>query len=415
MTPPSGPPAHADVVVVGAGLAGLNAARELTTAGVDVAVMEGADDVGGRVSTDVVDGRLLDRGFQLYNPAYPEGARVLPPDRLMLRPFGRGTRVLRRSGSVLLADPRQLPRKAPGLVRTPGGVVAGARFAAYLAACGLRDAATIKARPDQAIGDVLADQVRSSELMDSVVQPFLAGVFGDPDLATSRRYADLVLRSFVRGTPSLPTYGMAEIPRSLAMDVGSHRIHCGVPVSGVTATEVRHAAGTTTARHVIVATDAVAAAHLVPGVPVPRFNALTTWYFLARQGDLGPDASLLMIDGDRRGVLTNIAAVSAVAPAYARSGELLVAATAVGRFADDAPARAHLRLAVGAGTGRWPLLARYEIPHALPAFPVRTPLRRRQDFGGILVAGDHRDTPSIQGALVSGRRAARDVLGRLRG
>ncbi len=104
-----------------------------------------------------------------------------------------------------------------------------------------------------------------------------------------------------------------------------------------------------------------------------------------------------------------------MAPAYARSGELLVAATAVGRFADDAPARAHLRLAVGAGTGRWPLLARYEIPHALPAFPVGTPLRRRQDFGGVLVAGDHRDTPSIQGALVSGRRAARDVLGRLRG
>ena len=39
---------------------------------------------------------------------------------------------------------------------------------------------------------------------------------------------------------------------------------------------------------------------------------------------------------------------------------------------------------------------------------------RTSGKGGIVVAGDHRDTPSIQGALVSGRRAARTVCRRLR-
>ena len=65
-----------DVVIVGAGLAGLAAARHLAIHGVDVVVLEASDAVGGRVRTDRVDGLLLDRGFQLYNPAYPEPSRV---------------------------------------------------------------------------------------------------------------------------------------------------------------------------------------------------------------------------------------------------------------------------------------------------------------------------------------------------
>src|SRR6201988_1113024 len=47
-------PANADVVVVGAGFAGLSAARDLVRLGPDVVVLEGRDRVGGRSSpTDV--------------------------------------------------------------------------------------------------------------------------------------------------------------------------------------------------------------------------------------------------------------------------------------------------------------------------------------------------------------------------
>ena len=93
-----------DVVVVGAGLAGLAAARQLAIYGADVAVVEAADQVGGRVRTDHVDGFTLDRGFQLYNPAYPEAARVLDHETLSLRPLVRGMNVVRsqRKGRTVL-------------------------------------------------------------------------------------------------------------------------------------------------------------------------------------------------------------------------------------------------------------------------------------------------------------------------
>ena len=66
-----------DVVVVGAGLAGLACARELTSAGLVVRVVEAADAVGGRVRTDHVDGYTLDHGFQVLNTAYPELRRMI--------------------------------------------------------------------------------------------------------------------------------------------------------------------------------------------------------------------------------------------------------------------------------------------------------------------------------------------------
>ena len=58
-------PTHCDVVIVGAGLAGLVAARVLEQNGIAPLLLEASDGVGGRVRSDIVDGFILDRGFQV--------------------------------------------------------------------------------------------------------------------------------------------------------------------------------------------------------------------------------------------------------------------------------------------------------------------------------------------------------------
>ncbi|WP_432549487.1 FAD-dependent oxidoreductase, partial [Kineococcus esterisolvens] len=121
---PSPPlPPSADVVVVGAGLAGLACARHLSAAGLQVAVVEASDGVGGRVRSDVVDGFRVDRGFQLVNPAYPELHKVLDVAALRLQPFDAGVAGAGGGRGSGVHDPRRLP--APPVVgqRVPHGAV----------------------------------------------------------------------------------------------------------------------------------------------------------------------------------------------------------------------------------------------------------------------------------------------------
>src|SRR5690349_10247515 len=98
-----------DVLVVGAGLAGLRCAGELARAGREVRVYEASDDVGGRVRTDVIDGFRCDRGFQVLNPAYPELQRAVDVSALRLQSFGAGVAVRRTHGSTVWAHPLREP------------------------------------------------------------------------------------------------------------------------------------------------------------------------------------------------------------------------------------------------------------------------------------------------------------------
>lgn len=407
------------VVVVGAGLSGLAAARHLTRNGIAVLVLEGGDAVGGRVRTDIVDGFRLDRGFQLYNPAYPEGRRVLDTEALDLRAFVAGARVVLRPRGrrqvARVADPRREPSwTLSSLLARIGSPVSTTRFAAYAASRALRSPAALRDEPDITSAEALRRAGADRHLMERLLRPFLSGVFLEADLTTSRRFLDLVLRSFVRGTPSVPARGMQQIPDQLA--VGTD-VRLGAPVAEVSARGITLAeGGTITADAVIVATDPVTAQRLVPGLRAPAPRSVTTWYYKP-DGDptrLADGEAVLTLDGARRGPVINTVVLTHAAPEYAPPGTGLVSASALGvrpSAAHETAVRDHLGWLYGVPTSRWELIATYPIPYALPAMPVPFDLRRPvRTPAGVYVAGDHRDTSSIQGALVSGRRAAEAVL-----
>lgn len=402
-----------DVVVVGAGIAGLNAAHHIAEAGLDVVVVEAADRVGGRMQTDEVDGFQLDRGFQLYNPSYPEGIRALDHDALDLRSFFPGAVLATEVGPRWLVDPRRAPSSALRNVRAPLGVLGTMRTLRYLSACAVMDPQELQQRPDMSTRDAFAKAHLDGRPSDLLLRPFLTGVLADEELATSRRFADLVLRSLARGTPAVPATGMQAIPEQLARPLRS-RIFRNTRALSVSPTRVVTDAGTIDCDAVIVAADPSTAAALVPGLPTPQMRALTTWYFAIEELDLYGGKPVLVLESCGRSPITNTAVMSYAAPGYAPEGRHLVQATAVGLpEVELATLRRHLAELYGMPTGHWELIASYPIAHALPAALPPLTLRAPQDFDGIVVAGDHRDTPSIQGALVSGRRAAQKVRRRL--
>jgi len=402
---------RADVVVVGAGLAGLVCAATLQRRGLDVRLLEAADEVGGRVRTEVVDGHLCDVGFQLLNPAYPAVGRLVDVGALRLQPFAAGVRVRRSDGSVTLGDPRREPRLLLATLRSglldPREITGLARWAAPV----LLDAKRTMRDDDLTLDQSLDAAGVRGPLRRHVLEPFLAGVLADDTGTTSATFVRLLIRSFVLGTPALPHDGMRALPAQL----GTHLLRpaeTGVRVLGVdtgaSSATVRIASGSITARAVVVATDAPDAAELGAVPPKTPMGGLVTWWFSTRAGM--PRDRLLVVDGDR-GPVVNTAVVSAAAPSYAPSGSDLVQVTTLAAAGlTDAAARAEGGRLWLTDPADWDLLVRHDVPRALPrSMP---PLHARQPVevgDGRFVCGDHRDTPSIQGALVSGRRTARAV------
>ncbi|SEQ94873.1 NAD(P)/FAD-dependent oxidoreductase [Microlunatus flavus] len=407
----------APVVVVGAGLAGLACAQRLSRAGVEVVVLEASDGVGGRVRTDVVDGYRCDRGFQLLNPSYPALGPVLGDAGLAaldLRPFAAGTVVGHGRTRSVLADPRREPRYVVGSLRAPLGTFAEkVRFAAWAASTltPVRGKRGQLAAPDRSRAEELDAWGITGRLRAGVVDPFLTGVLAEDDGSSSAHLVRMLVRSFVLGSPSVPALGMGRFPEQVAATLPPGTVRLGVRVHGATGSSVRTDDGELAARAVVVATDPTTAGALT-GAGAPRMKALTTFWHATDQPPT--TRPLLHLDADHRGPMVNTAVMTTVAPTYAPAGRSLVATTVLGAdgsAAVERAAREQAGLVYGTGTASWELVTTHVVAEALPAQP--PPLEHRQPVrvgDGVLVAGDHRDTASIQGALVSGRRAADAVL-----
>jgi monoamine oxidase len=409
--------ARTDVLVVGAGLAGLLCATTLEARGLSVRMIEASDGIGGRTRTDVVDGHLCDRGFQLLNPAYPAVQRYLDLTSLDLRPFDAGVAVSGPDGLRAVADPLRAPRLL-GATLASGFLhpLELARLAAW-AAPSLGSVDRLIRSPDATLVESLAAAKIHGRIRREILDPFLTGVLADSAGASSANFTRLLLRSFLLGTPGVPAGGMGVMAGQLA-DRLHTPVQVGVPAlalrEGIDGAVVQTDQGELSARAVVIATDPAAAAGLLP-LAAPKMKGLTTYWFSTRTAPT--DLKLLVVDGRGRGAgpVVNTAVMSHAAPAYAPQGRHLVQATVLWpNDADEQQVRDHLHRIYGVSTRAWDLLVRHDITNALPEQPPPLVHRRPVSLGnGLFVAGDHRDTASIQGALVSGRRAANAVTAAL--
>ncbi|MER6632042.1 NAD(P)/FAD-dependent oxidoreductase [Streptomyces sp. NPDC000987] len=420
---------RADVVIVGAGVAGLSAAHRLTSAGVTTTVLEAGPCAGGRMATEKVDGFRLDRVGQLLCTAYPE-LRLTPGlDGLVLRPFapgvllhsdGRrhraglpaatgGARGALHAVRALASTPsRSAPRSGAPL----GTAVDQARLGTALARLAATRAERLLARRELPAGQALAARGLPARTVDGFLRPLLAALLCDPELTTSSRVADLALRAYASGRLCLPEGGAEALPELLARGLPPGTVHTGVRVTSVSTNGVTTAEhGEIRCRAVLLATDARAAAELLPGLRVPDFHPVTVVHH-ATDEPPGTGAFLLL-DADRGGPVAHTAVVSRVDPARAPAGRTLVSSTVLGPPPPelDTAVRMHLARLYGTSTARWETLAVHHTAEAVPAMRPPHDLRRPvRLLAGLYVCGDHRDTSTVQGALHSGHRASAAIL-----
>jgi phytoene dehydrogenase-like protein len=418
----------ADCIIVGAGLAGLACGRELVRAGRRVIVLEAADRVGGRVATDTVDGFRIDRGFQVYNDAYPEGRRQLDLAALALGRFEPGALVAHGGRLRRVADPWRRPLAAVGaLLDGTIGIGDGLRTA-RLRSAALGELARGRLDPDApAAGD---DRSTREELLargfsDGFIRrffvPFFGGVFLERALDTSADVFRFDFAMFARGSASLPRGGMDAIPRQLAAALPAGAVRLNTRAERVEPGRVLVSGGETlTADAVIVAAEGTAAARLLPPehrgeLAARRWKGTRLVAFAADRSPLPRPTLVVNADG---GPVDNLTVPSDVVSGYAPPGQSLVCVSVRDDApTDDEPLADAVRGQAGGWFGeaslRWRPLAVVRVDHALPD---ESPAARRlRSPGGrlaprLFLCGDHCSSASINGALASGRRCAEAVL-----
>ena len=414
-----------DVIIVGAGLAGLACACELTAHGLSCQMLEASDAVGGRARTDTVDGFLLDRGFQVLLTAYPEAQRLLDYPALHLSSFAPGALVRFDGRFHTVADPWRRPTAAFGMLVSPIGTLRDKLTIARLRHDVTRSSlAKLAQSPEASTIDFLRSYGFSPTMIERFFRPFFGGIFLESELQTSSRMFEFVFRMFSLGSAALPSTGMGAIAQQLLTRLPAGTVRFGHRVAKVQPGAVTLASGEEIkASAVVVATDHLSAAQLLPGMPHLGSRGTTCFYFAAQKSPISEP--MLVLNGDGRGPINNLCVPSVIAPSYAATGAHLISVTAVGQSAAAQPPDELLAAVIsqltewfGGAVLGWQHLRTDWIPDALPE---QTPASGGSSSKetlvqpGLYVCGDHRDTASINGALSSGRSVAESIAKSLAG
>ena len=397
-----------DVVIIGAGLAGLCCAVELQKSGISYQLIERSDDVGGRVRSDVVNGFTLDRGFQVFLTAYPEARRVLNYESLDLRRFQPGAIVRYKGRFHHFSDPWRNPRRAVQTAFSPLATLAD-KFRVASLKRQVVAAADDTGQAERTTLEYLTNFGFSTRVIESFFRPFLGGVFLENELATSSSFFKFVFRMFSLGDAALPSGGMASIPRQLADQLDPQSIRVNEEVRTINAGSVVLQNGMALSpKKIVVATERDQAEQLLSKPNQTQWNGVSCLYFAA---DTPPFAEpTLVLNGEGTGPINNLCIPTNVAPSYSQEGRALISVSVLDPTYDSVTEVSKQLLNwYGPQAESWEHISTLNLPRSLPSQMIKS---KKLNCGeeSIVLCGDHFESSSIQGAMVSGRKAAEAII-----
>lgn len=405
------------VIIIGAGLAGLCCALTLSKQGIPFVVLEASDAVGGRVRTDIVDGFRLNRGFQIFLTAYPEAAKVLDYNALELKRFFPGAKIRTSGAFHHLVDPFREPVHALETLVAPVGTIMD-----KLRVAALRNGLSSDSKIDAGLHEqttlaALKNRGFSESMIQQFFRPFFGGIFLEQNLESNAALFEFIFAMLSKGDNTIPSSGMQAIPEQIASKLPKDSIRLNCSVSSVNGREVSLVSGESIkGSAVVIATEEPQTNRLLGRQSSSRFRSQTCVYFAANKAPF--EEPILVLNGEDRGVVSNLVVPSNVAPSYSSDGRALINAVVIGDaamsdFVLEEAIRSQMTEWYGSQVLQWSHLKTYRIKYALPdqSPAACSDLRRTYKLDQrVYCCGDFMETASINGAMLSGRKAAEAVL-----
>lgn len=373
---------HANVVIIGAGISGLACAKRLMGSGIDFLILEAGQRIGGRIKSDQVAGFILDHGFQVLQTAYPEARRQLDYGKLKLKPFSPGVAVRMNGEFFYISDPIRRPKALWGTLRAPIGTFADRlRMLTLFVENQIKGHDGIFESQDIPTIEFLKSYHFSDRVIDRFFRPFFAGACLDPDIMASSRVFRYLFSVFASGDAALPSNGMGEIPAQLMAGLPREKVHLGKKVHSIDHGGALLTDGTRiSGQKIVLATQEPETRRLL-NRPAASFSlGERCLYFSAECPPI--NQPFLILDGEKNGLINNVAIPTLTAPSYSSSGDHLIAAVVLGHegMTDnelEPSVRGELANWFGDDVGGWKHIKTYHIDHALPdqSPPVSNPLK----------------------------------------
>ena len=209
-----------DICIIGAGVAGLTAAKILYEHNIDMCILDANDTIGGRIQTDNINGYLCDRGFQVLLPAYPTAKKYLNYKQLQLKGYPKGAITI-TDKIEWFGAPFFYPKQWQYGTKLKPKINDWLLFASELFKSGYpclndNDISTNK----------YFNQRYSQEFNKKFLTPFFQGVFLDNSCNASSQLYRYYWRLFAQQGATIPANGMGEIPKQLARSIPAEAIKC---------------------------------------------------------------------------------------------------------------------------------------------------------------------------------------------